>query len=150
YGGGAIAGLVNLISKTPSNERELRFLLNGTTAGGLDLNGFYSRQFNKTGITLLATRNSSAPYDPSGVGLTAIPKFERYNVNPRFFYNFKGRAKMNFGINTAIEERKGGNIRYVKGERDTANNYFENNNTKRLSTQFAFDKDIGKCNHFTV
>src|SRR5690606_34287040 len=30
YGGGAIAGLVNLISKTPTNERQLDFLLNGT------------------------------------------------------------------------------------------------------------------------
>jgi outer membrane receptor for ferrienterochelin and colicins len=31
YGGGAIAGLVNLISKTPTEERELRFHLNGTS-----------------------------------------------------------------------------------------------------------------------
>ena len=30
YGGGAIAGLVNLISKTPTDERDLRFHLNGS------------------------------------------------------------------------------------------------------------------------
>src|SRR5690606_7299098 len=30
YGGGAIAGLVNLISKTPTDEKELRFHLNGS------------------------------------------------------------------------------------------------------------------------
>ncbi|MEO8169125.1 MAG: TonB-dependent receptor, partial [bacterium] len=41
YGGGAIAGLVNLISKSPSTDRELSVLLNGTSAGGLDVSGFY-------------------------------------------------------------------------------------------------------------
>jgi outer membrane receptor for ferrienterochelin and colicins len=40
YGGGAIAGLVNLVSKTPQEERELNFLANATSAGGLDLSGF--------------------------------------------------------------------------------------------------------------
>jgi iron complex outermembrane receptor protein len=47
YGGGAIAGLVNLVSKTPTEERELRLLINGTSAGGLDINGFYSQRFDK-------------------------------------------------------------------------------------------------------
>jgi iron complex outermembrane receptor protein len=46
-GGGAIAGLVNLVSKTPTEERELRLLINGTSAGGLDINGFYSQRFDK-------------------------------------------------------------------------------------------------------
>src|SRR5690606_29442200 len=39
YGGGAIAGLVNLISKTPTEERDLRFHLNGTSGRGLDIKG---------------------------------------------------------------------------------------------------------------
>ncbi|MGI8597971.1 MAG: TonB-dependent receptor [Chitinophagaceae bacterium] len=42
YGGGAIAGLVNLVSKTPGTGREISFLVNGTSSGGLDLSGFYS------------------------------------------------------------------------------------------------------------
>ncbi|RYE12109.1 MAG: TonB-dependent receptor, partial [Sphingobacteriales bacterium] len=36
YGGGAIAGLVNLISKTPGDAPRLDLLLNGTSALGLD------------------------------------------------------------------------------------------------------------------
>ncbi|HCL04828.1 MAG TPA: hypothetical protein DHW64_02185, partial [Chitinophagaceae bacterium] len=49
YGAGAIAGLVNLVSKTPGEKREISFMANGTTAGGLDLSGFYSQRFSKTG-----------------------------------------------------------------------------------------------------
>lgn len=48
YGGGAIAGLVNLISKTPTEERDLRFHLNGTSGRGLDINGFTDRSLRKS------------------------------------------------------------------------------------------------------
>ena len=85
YGGGAIAGLVNLISKSPAAERELKFHLDATSAGGWNTSGFYGEKYGKAGLTLFASRNSNAPYDPSNTGLTAIPKFERYTVNPRLF-----------------------------------------------------------------
>ena len=42
YGGGAIAGLVNLISKDPKSEPELSMMLNGTSAIGLDVSSFYA------------------------------------------------------------------------------------------------------------
>lgn len=53
YGGGAIAGLVNLISKTPTPARELLFHIDGTSAKGLNLNAFYGQKFNHVGTTLL-------------------------------------------------------------------------------------------------
>ena len=37
YGGGAIAGLVNLISKKPSDKNENSFLINKTSSRGIDL-----------------------------------------------------------------------------------------------------------------
>src|SRR5690606_6238701 len=85
YGGGAIAGLVDLVSKKPREERELSFMANATSAHGLDLSGFYSEKYGKTGLTVFASRNTNGPFDPSGIGLTAIPKFERYTVHPRLF-----------------------------------------------------------------
>ncbi|MDE6121870.1 MAG: TonB-dependent receptor, partial [Duncaniella dubosii] len=44
YGGGAIAGLVNLVSKTPEEKRDFQIQLNGTTAKGLDVNSFYGER----------------------------------------------------------------------------------------------------------
>ena len=89
YGGGAIAGLVNLISKTPTEERELKFHIDITSAGGINTSGFFGQKFKKTGVTLFASRNSNSAYDPSDVGLTAIPKFERYTINPKIFFYIK-------------------------------------------------------------
>ncbi|MDZ7764310.1 MAG: TonB-dependent receptor plug domain-containing protein [Melioribacteraceae bacterium] len=51
YGGGAIAGLINLITKEPSKKGEVSFLINGTSALGLDLSGYYSKQFENFGMT---------------------------------------------------------------------------------------------------
>ena len=67
YGGGAIAGLVNLVSKIPTTERELSFMLNGTTARGLDVSGFYGQRFTKVGTTIFASYNTSRAYDPSDI-----------------------------------------------------------------------------------
>lgn len=137
YGGGAIAGLVNLISKTPGPEDELHLLLNGTSAGGLDVNGFYSARRNRFGTTLYAARNSNAPYDPAGIGFTAIPKFSRYTFNPRLYYYPNERTTLMLGLNTSFEERTGGNLDYVRGKAVPAGTYFERNDTRRLSGQFS-------------
>jgi len=138
YGGGAIAGLINLISKTPTANKELTFLVNGTSAGGLDIDGFYSQRFGKLGITLYAARNSNAPYDPAGIGLTAIPKFERYTANPKLFWYINDKMELMLGVNAAFENRMGGNIKYIEGEGDSLNSYFEDNKTQRISSQFDF------------
>jgi outer membrane receptor protein involved in Fe transport len=150
YGGGAIAGLVNLVSKAPADDRELRFLVNGTSAGGLDLNGFYSQKFSKVGLTLFASRNSSRPYDPSDEGFTAIPKTERYVFNPKLFLYFSDRTRLNIGLNTVLEDRIGGDIKYIKDEGDAVHSYFEKNKSIRFSTQLSFEHDFSEQNRLTV
>ncbi|HUR12520.1 MAG TPA: TonB-dependent receptor [Flavitalea sp.] len=131
YGGGAIAGLVNLISKTPGEKREISFLANATSARGLDLSGFYSQRFKKTGVTIFSSHNRNAAFDPSAIGLTAIPKFERYTVHPRiFFYGIRTTA--NAGISYVSEDRIGGSTAYI---RNGGNGFFEKNNTRRITSQ---------------
>jgi iron complex outermembrane receptor protein len=131
YGGGAIAGLVNLVSKTPTAKREVSFMANATSAGGLDLSGFYSHKFNATGLTVFASRNTSNPYDPADIGLTAIPKFERYTINPRLFI-YSGKTTADIGFSYITEDRIGGSMSYIK---NGTNGYFEKNNTDRFTTQ---------------
>lgn len=133
YGGGAIAGLVNLVSKTPGAERELSFMANGTSAGGLDLSGFYGERYKRSGLTVFASRNSNAPFDPADIGLTAIPKFERYTVDPKFFI-YGERTTASLGISFITENRVGGNVNYIK---NGGIGYFEKNNTDRITSQLG-------------
>jgi len=147
YGGGAIAGLVNLISKTPGEKRELKFHFDGTSGGGLNTSGFYGQRYGKTGVTLFASRNSNAPYDPADIGLTAIPKFERYTINPKLYVFFTPKTELNIGANITTEKRTGGSVDYIKGNDPSA--FYEANNTDRYSTQLSFEHHFGKCSHIT-
>ena len=143
YGGGAIAGLVNLITKTPKDESELSFMLNGTSALGLDASGFYSERYGKTGATVFASYNLGTPYDPANIGLTAIPKFERLTLNPRFFFYPSEQTTLNAGLNIITENRLGGNIDFVEGK-EVTDPYFERNETQRISSQFQLDHRLNQ------
>lgn len=144
YGGGAIAGLVNLISKKPREEREISLLLNGTSALGLDASIFYAQKFRRIGTTIFASYNVGTPYDPSDTGFTAIPEFSRLTVNPKLFVYLDEKTTGFVGFNTTVEERTGGDIRYIKDGPDPEHTYFEENNTNRLSTQLGLDHFLGQ------
>ncbi len=147
YGGGAIAGLVNLISKTPKTERELKFHLDATSGGGLNTSGFYGQRYGKIGVTVFGSRNSNAPFDPSTTGFTAIPKFERYTVNPRLFVYLSDKTELTAGVNFTTEERTGGDLNYIKGNNPSG--FYETNGSDRVSTQLMFQHHFGKCSHIT-
>jgi iron complex outermembrane receptor protein len=111
---------------------------NGTSAKGLDLNGFYGQKLGKVGVTVYAARNSSEAYDPADIGLTAIPKFERYTINPKVFIDLNDKNKLDVGLNYTTEDRIGGDMLYLEGKGDATHSYFEENNTDRFSTQLTF------------
>ncbi|GAA0878147.1 hypothetical protein GCM10009119_11150 [Algoriphagus jejuensis] len=137
YGGGAIAGLVNLISKTPGEEAELGVLLNGTSALGLDASAFYAEKFGKIGTTVFASYNKGTAYDPADIGLTAIPKFDRFTLNPKLYWEMGEKSNLILGVNLMQEDRLGGNIAYIDGE-EVTDPYFEENLTERVSTQLDY------------
>ncbi len=139
YGGGAIAGLVNLVSKKPTDERELNLLLNGTSALGLDVSGFYAKKNEKAGTTIYAAYNKGTAYDPSDIGLSAIPKFDRFTLNPKLFLYFNDATTLSAGLNTTIEKRIGGDMEYLKGNGSATHSYFEENKTQRYSTQLELE-----------
>lgn len=149
YGGGAISGLVNLISKTPEEEPELSFMLNTTSALGFDLSGFYANKTNRVGTTVFASYNLGTPYDPANIGLTAIPEFNRLTFNPKLFWYLNQKTTLRFGMNTIWENRLGGNIDYAKGD-NVVNPYFESNETQRISTQFQLNSDLTEHSRFEI
>jgi iron complex outermembrane receptor protein len=141
YGGGAIAGLVNLISKKPGDEPELSFMANATSALGLDLSGFYSNRNRRTGITVFGSYNLGNPYDPADIGLTAIPQFNRFTLNPKFYWYATEHTEFLLGVHAVWEDRRGGNDNYIKGA-DVSDPYFENNATERISTQLGYKRSF--------
>ena len=150
YGAGAIAGLVNLITKTPGIKKELNFLLNGNTGKGFDANGFYSEKWDKVGLTIFSSYNYNGPYSPAAIGFTAIPKTKRVTINPKIFFYFNKKTTAWFGINTSFENRFGGDEQVVGGKADSMHQYFEGNKTNRVSTQFNLTHIINEFSRINI
>ena len=88
YGGGAIAGLVNLITKQPGDNPELSFMYTQTQALGSTFNGFYSQQYGKAGLAFYAAGHYQKAYDNNQDDFTDLPQIKSISINPSFFYDF--------------------------------------------------------------
>ncbi len=146
YGGGAIAGLINLITKEPTNKREVSFLTNINQTSALDLSGFYSRGYKKTGLTIFASGNFQKAYDANNDGFSDIPKFERYTINPKFFYYHNSKTTFSIGLNAGFEKRTGGDMQVINTKTNATHTFFETNTTNRFSTQTKFEKTFTNKN----
>jgi outer membrane receptor for ferrienterochelin and colicins len=142
YGGGAIAGLVNLISKTPLAKPELTFLLNGNSAKGVDGSGYYSQKWAHVGTTIFTSYNYNGAYSPANTAFTAIPQTNRFSFNPKLFLYMDDKNKGWIGINATYENRFGGDTQVINGNPDALHQYFERNETYRFSTQLSFTHKI--------
>ncbi|EMR03647.1 TonB-dependent receptor [Cesiribacter andamanensis] len=142
YGGGAIAGLVNLVTKKPGDEPELSFMLNQTSALGTTLNGFYSSRNQGWGTTLYASGHTQKAYDPNEDGFSDIPQVRSLTLNPRVFRYWGEGTTLWLGLNAALEERTGGNIQALESELAPPGGFVEQNNSKRLSSQLTFDRQL--------
>lgn len=150
YGGGAIAGLINLITKEPTDKREISFLANANQTNALDLSSFYAEKYKKTGFTIFASSNFQKAYDVNRDGFSDIPKFDRYTVNPKFFYYPNANTTFSFGVNAGFEKRKGGDMQVINNKADATHSFFESNNSSRYSTQAKFEKTFDNKNILTI
>ena len=150
YGGGAIAGLVNLIGKTPGNDPELTFLLNGNSAKGTDASGFYSQKWKHVGTTIFGAYNYNGAYDPSNAGFSAIPKTNRVTINPKLFLYLDKDNTGWIGVNYTSENRFGGDMKVLQGEGDSIHQYYERNVSNRFSTQLSFTHKINNSSRINI
>ncbi|MFV8357660.1 TonB-dependent receptor [Flavobacterium sp. XS1P32] len=150
YGGGSIAGLINLITKEPTDTREISFLANINQTQALDLSGFYAEKYKKSGLTIYASSNSQKAYDVNNDGFSDIPKFDRYTISPKFFYYPNEKITFSLGVNAGFEKRIGGDMQVIDNKSDATHTFFERNNSNRYSTQAKFEKTFDNKNILTI
>lgn len=150
YGGGAIAGLINLISKEPTGEETL-IHLNGSHIGAADVNTFISRKINKIGITLLAQRNTHRAFDADNDGYSDMPKLTKYNFNPKLFFYLTDKTKLSIGGTFTNEVRQGGDMSLLKDAyADATHFYKEVNDINRITSQLRLDHALNSLYSLSV
>lgn len=150
YGGGAIAGLINMVSKTPDEEPALDIMLTQTQALGSTANVFYSKRNEKFGISLYGSGHYQKAYDPEDDGFSNLPKTKSISFNPKFFYYPSDKTTFWFGLNGTYDDRIGGDITKIESGENGIHQYTEENVSKRLSSQAVYKTQIDSISSLNI
>jgi outer membrane receptor for ferrienterochelin and colicins len=149
YGGGAIAGILNLLSKR-GNKDEMLLHLNHSTIGSNDLNAFMSKKFGRFGFTNLASLQLHSSYDADEDGFTDMPEVKKFNFNPKLFYTPNDKTQIYFGGNIVSDQRKGGHVQAVKHRVDLQSFYLDEQKSTRATTQFQLQHNSSSNHRLTL
>ena len=148
YGGGAIAGVVNFISKTPKEKLEGNFILNQSNIGQSNIAGYLQQKKGKFGFTVLAAYNYSKAYDVDKDDFSEIPKSNNYTIHPRLFFYPDSKTTITIGNNLTQSNSKGGDMQVIKGNSSLGHVYFEKNTTTRNTVTLEADRKINSDSRF--
>ncbi|HVI47750.1 MAG TPA: TonB-dependent receptor [Chitinophaga sp.] len=140
YGGGAIAGMINFISKTPTNKPELTLLVNRSTLKESNVNGYYAQRWGKTGLTLFAGVTTQNPVDVNNDGFSDVPKVRQYLLHPRFFWYPNSNTTLVASYTGTIEKREGGDMQALEHGASSQHSYTEANNSERHSADVQYTR----------
>ncbi|MCC6635079.1 MAG: TonB-dependent receptor [Chitinophagaceae bacterium] len=148
YGGGAIAGVVNFISKTPKEKLEGNFILNQSNIGQSNIAGYLQQKKGKFGFTVLAAYNYSKAYDVDKDDFSEIPKSNNYTIHPRLFFYPDSKTTITIGNNLTQSNSKGGDMQVIKGNSSLGHVYFEKNTTTRNTVTLEADRKLNSDSRF--
>ncbi|RZJ55765.1 MAG: TonB-dependent receptor [Flavobacterium sp.] len=150
YGGGAIAGVINFISKTPKEKGEYNFILNQSNIGQTNIGGYASQRKGKFGYSILGLLNFQKAYDVDDDDFSEVPKSHNFTINPRIFYYPSETLSFMLGNSFTKTNMDGGDMNVIAGNPDANHTYFEKNKTMRNTTTFELDKKFENQNSFKL
>jgi iron complex outermembrane receptor protein len=150
YGGGAIAGLVNMVSRTPDYEPSLDVMLTQTHALSSTANVFFSQRKKKIGTTIYASGNYQHAYDPDNDGFSNLGQSTTISLNPKVFFYPSEKTTIWFGVNGTYDTRAGGDLLAIKNGTSIENPYLERNESQRASTQLFYATQFSEGKKLTA
>lgn len=150
YGGGAIAGMINLVSKRPKEGKpERTFLFNRTSLGETNINLYTFERKKKTGYTFFAGGTQQISKDVNHDGFSDLAHTDGFFIHPTAFYYPNARNLVSIGFNNVLENRKGGDMLVLQEKADADHQYFVKNKTIRNSIEANWENKINKNDRFT-
>lgn len=140
YGGGAIGGLVNIISRKPTTKQELTALANYSTLSEKNLNLYASKKYNFLGYTFFAGYTSQNAKDINKDGFSDVPEINSVVVHPKLFLYPSSNSTISLGWSGTFDKNLGGDMQVINGNSNVNHQYFEQNKTKRNSYELIFEQ----------
>lgn len=142
YGGGAIGGLINLVSKRPLPKQEAVLTLNQTTLKETNVNTYLARRSQHFGYTLFSGYTRQEATDVSDDGFSDLPKLDAFIVHPRLYFYPSPATTIIAGYSGSFEKRKGGDLQVLKGNAGNGHQFFEKNITLRNTGEFILEQNF--------
>ncbi len=109
FGGSALGGVVNLISRPPSGGGTT--LLNATSLGGADLVSYLGRELSPNwGVTALVGGHTQPKVDRDRDGWADVAGYRRAVVRPRLFWHDSTGQSFLATVGATVESRTGGTL----------------------------------------
>ena len=114
YGAGAVAGVVNMITRRPIiNRMRIRYLSNATN-GEMDQHlGTVSETVNEKGTSgayIFGSFRKRNPYDHNGDGLSELGQLKNESIGFKWYYKPFETGELLTSFHRIHEERRGGNM----------------------------------------
>jgi len=142
YGGGAIGGLVNMVSRRPSMEQEADVLVNYTTLKEANANAYIAKRGKKWGYNLFTGYTNQQAVDVNGDGLSDLPRSNSFLAHPRLFFYPSARTTVMAGYAATLDDRKGGDMQVLEDHPDPVHQYYERIRSLRNTGEYLVEHFI--------
>lgn len=142
YGGGAIGGLVNIISRKPTAKQELTFLANYSTLDEKNLNMFASKKMNRFGYVFFGGITSQNAKDVNKDGFSDVSKTNSLVLHPKIFFYPSESSVISLGWTGSFDKNTGGDMQVIRNNGDNIHQYFEKNILKRNTFDLIYQQNF--------
>lgn len=148
-GGGAIAGAINFVSKTPTDSLSGLALLNASSLHERNVNLYLSGPLGKVGFTLFGGSTFQEAVDVNGDGYSDVARARTHILHPQLFLKPGKNGKLRIGALLQDDDRIGGAMDAIDMPADTAR-YFHHTHGRRGGADLTFDQSLSKTASLTV
>ena len=150
YGGSALGGVINLVSRQPGDEFTGEALINLTTRDGQDFTTYVESPLSdslKGSITAGAHHQRSVDIDNDN--WIDLAGYERYTFRPRLFWQGDNGESLYFTAGHMTENRNGGNINggvvppVTSSANSQATEFLQTQDSTRSDAGFVFSMPVG-------
>ncbi len=149
YGGSALGGVINLISRTPGDKKEGEVLFNVTSKNGQDITSYFATPLtNSTGASITAGIHHQKEQDLDDDGWIDMAGYNRGSIRPRVYWQGENGANLYVTMGVMKEQRNGGTL-------DTATvpdgtQFLQTQDTLRTDAGFIYDQPLGEMMNLNV
>ena len=150
YGGGAIAGLINLISKRPTFEQEADAVVNYTSLNEFNADLYLAKRNKTFGYTLFGGFNHLTATDINNDGLSDVPEAKSFILHPQLYFYPSTSTTVSIGYVGTFDDRRGGDMSVMDKSVLTYGHYFEDNNSTRHTAEYFVEHSLADGGKLTI